>query len=494
MDLNHLLQEAELATHIPKFQFPVKEAERECLFQLKTRWTTSKSLLEQRANDVTILAQKPDQLEADIEALKALQPFEDTLREHVVSETSKTAEEQIFFSGSATRTLNHIPFLVTLLVFLKVYIAPGLALLMPLVLAIMPYIIMTTVMDQQIPWDMYVVLMKQMVLGIQQGEQFRLKHMAQIGWFLVSLAQGMIQPFLTAYHTVNLDAKIYKRGEAIVAIATTTKEMLQRWRDQGAAKAWVLNVPDVPPSPREAVAWMEDEPCGWTAVKRCLGYLGMTVTFASDKAWRPVQWSSRGVAFRNLFDIALVQKKPVASTLALENHSMLTGPNRGGKSSALRAVLQQVLLGQTFGLTYHAEGAWRPFQLMFSRLKSKDHAGKESLFEMEVRMAATLLNSAKTTEKHSLVLIDELFHSTNPPDAEISAKLFLQQLWSLTNVKSIISTHIFSLCDMPQKPQMLCVPAEETSDGHIQYSYKLAPGICRVSSVREVLSENGLCA
>jgi DNA mismatch repair ATPase MutS len=151
-----------------------------------------------------------------------------------------------------------------------------------------------------------------------------------------------------------------------------------------------------------------------------------------------------------------------------------------------------VLLGQTFGLTYGATGSWRPFQLLFSRLKSKDHAGKESLFEMEVRMAATMLKTTKSTEKHSLVLIDELFHSTNPPDAEISAKLFLQQLWNLPNVKSMISTHIFSLCEMPQKPQMVCVPAEETAEGEIQYSYKLAPGICRVSSVREVLKEHGL--
>lgn len=494
MDLNHLLQEAELASHIPKFQFPVKEAETECLFQLQKRWTSTKSILEQRAKDIQTLAQKPEQLQADIEALKALKPYEDILQQHTSSETSKTAEEQIFFSGAATKPLNHIPFLVTLLVFFKVYVAPGFALLMPLILAIMPYVIMTTVMNQQIPWDMYIVLMKQMVLGIPQGEQFRLKHIAQVGWFIVSLAQGMIQPFYTAYHTSNLDAKICKRGEAILTIARVAKEMLQRWRAQGAAKAWTLNVPDVPQSPHEAVAWMEDEPCGLKAVKRCLGYLGMTATFASDTDWQPVQWSHRGLAFRNLFDLALLEKAPTVSSLALENHSMLTGPNRGGKSSALRAILQQVLLGQTFGLTYHAEGAWRPFQLIFSRLKSKDHAGKESLFEMEVRMAATLLNSAKTTEKHSLVLIDELFHSTNPPDAEISAKLFLQQLWGLANVKSIISTHIFTLCDMPQKPQMLCVPAEEGVDGKIQYSYKLAPGICKVSSVREVLAENGLCA
>lgn len=492
MNLQHLIAESELESHIKTFGFPVKEAEKECLRHLQTRWTSSRSELERRAADCLTLSQAPETIKQSLTALKELQPYEQTLLNHTTSETSQTAEEQIFFSGTATKPLNHIPFLVTLFVFLKVYIAPALALLMPLVLAVMPYFIMTTVMGTQIPWDTYVQMMKQMAFGIQSGEPWRLKHIAQVGWFFVSLGQGMIQPFFTAYHTAKLDAKICERGEAIIQIANTTRRILEDWKARGAARTWTLQVPDVPQAPREAVAWMEAEPLGWLALQRCFGYVGMMTTFASSPSWRSVQWSTRGLAFKDLCDIAVLKKGATLSTLALENHCMVTGPNRGGKSSALRAVLQQVLLGQTFGLSYHATGSWRPFQQIFSRLKSKDHAGKESLFEMEVRMAATMLKTTKFTGKHSLVLIDELFHSTNPPDAEISAKLFLQQLWDLPNVKSMISTHIFSLCEMPQKPQMICVPAEETTDGRIQYSYKLAPGICRVSSVREVLKEHGL--
>lgn len=492
MNIQHLITESELETHIPSFGFPVQEAEKECLRHLQTRWTTSRAELERRAADVLTFSQTPETLQQTLQALKALKPYEEVLQNHTTSETSQTAEEQIFFSGAATKPLNHIPFLVTIFVFLKVYIAPAMALLMPLVLTVLPYFIMTTVMNTPIPWDTYVQMMKQMAFGIQSGEPWRLKHIAQVGWFFVSLGQGMVQPFFTAYHTAKLDAKICERGEAIIQIASTTKAILEDWRAKGAARTWTLQVPDVPQAPREAVAWMEAEPLGWLAVKRCFGYVGMMTTFATESQWRPVQWSSRGLAFKDLCDIAVLKKSAALSTLALENHCMVTGPNRGGKSSALRAVLQQVLLGQTFGLTYGATGSWRPFQLLFSRLKSKDHAGKESLFEMEVRMAATMLKTTKSTEKHSLVLIDELFHSTNPPDAEISAKLFLQQLWDLPNVKSMISTHIFSLCEMPQKPQMICVPAEETAEGEIQYSYRLAPGICRVSSVREVLKEHGL--
>ncbi len=109
-------------------------------------------------------------------------------------------------------------------------------------------------------------------------------------------------------------------------------------------------------------------------------------------------------------------------------------------------------------------------------------------------MASTMLHTTAKSGQPTLLLIDELFHSTNPPDAEISAKLFLQRLWTLPNAKSMISTHIFSLCETPghEGIQTFCCAAEEREDESIQYSYRLTEGICRVSSVREVLHEAGL--
>jgi DNA mismatch repair ATPase MutS len=182
----------------------------------------------------------------------------------------------------------------------------------------------------------------------------------------------------------------------------------------------------------------------------------------------------------------------------LKGHGLLTGPNRGGKSSALRAILQQVFLGQVTGFTYEAKGSWKPFTLIFSRLKSRDTAGKESLFEMEVRHASAILSTINRVKKNTLVLIDELFHSTNPPDAETSAKLFLELLWKHDTVKSIISTHIFSLCDTKQITpiQTFCCNAKENPDGSLEYSYQITEGgVCRVSSVKEVLKESGMvCA
>lgn len=498
MDISYILEESGLLNHTKEFGFPLQAGIDECTRQLQTGWSSSSTLLQTRAEDVQRLRAHPEICTKIHSKLDALQASETLLRSHTHSEISKTAEGQILFQGTHTKILNTIPYMLSIFIFLKIWIAPILALLTPLLLAVMPYVIMTTVMDMKLTWEMYTTMMKHMVLGIQNGEPWRPKHYVQAIWTAASLGQGIVTPFMTAFHTSNLDQTIVKRGQALISLAQTAQSCLQTVKSIGCFQNSHLIVPDVPDDPRQAAAWMESEPLGMQIIWRILGRVSILVTLAKDDSWTSVQWSKdQPMVLSNCFDLAIPNARAVPSTVTLRGHSLLTGPNRGGKSSSLRAILQQVILGQTFGMTKDTIGSWKPFRQVFTRLKSRDHAGKESLFEMEVRMASTILRTIQSRRVHSLVLIDELFHSTNPPDAEISARLFLQQLWKQTPVcTSIISTHIFSLCEGIQQTaeseiQLLCCPAEETPDG-IQYSYKLQSGICRTSSVREVLRENGL--
>ncbi len=497
MDLEHIYHESELETHIYRFGFPLKAGEEECKRQLRGPWISNRLLLEERAKDVLRLRDDPELCAYAMETLASLKESESILRAHTPSETSKTAEGQIFFQGEHTKVLNTIPYMIAVMVFMKIWIAPLLALMTPLLLAVMPYVIMTTIMDMNITWDIYTSMMKHMLLGIQNGESWKPKHYVQALWTAISIGQGIVTPFITAYHTSNLDQTIVARGQAAIQMQLKCQDLLNRLRAIGCLQTNHLMVPDVPMEPRQAAAWMDSEPLGVQTLWRLTGRLTVLCTLAADQSWNPVQWTTNeALCLTDLSDLAIPKMRAVQSSLSLRGHSLLTGPNRGGKSSCLRAILQQVILGQTFGLTKGVRGSWKPYGQVFTRLKSRDHAGKESLFEMEVRMASTIIKTIQSNRKHSLVLIDELFHSTNPPDAEISARLFLQQLWKFSYAKSIISTHIFSLCEGIQQTtesgiQLLCCPAEESSAG-IRYSYSLQSGICKVSSVREVLQENGL--
>lgn len=493
MDLKHCVQESELETHVDLFGFPLECAKEEWKRQLKESFCSSTRQLEARAQDVLLLRRNPEKIQTSLAALRNLAASEKLLLSHVTNETSKTAEEQVFFTGEHTKCLNTIPWLLTALVFLKIYVAPFLALLTPLILFVMPYVMMNTIMGTPIPWEMYYPMMKHMIFGVAEGQPWGLKQYSQALWTLVSLGQGMVMPWITAYHTKKLDTEIVARGRAIQDLCRVGHQVAESYKALGI-KSIHLTMPEAPSDPREAVAWITHERLVLKIVRKLLGQLTILTVMADDPQWQQIHWGQKNLTLENFTDLAISPAVGISSNVSLSTHSLLTGPNRGGKSSSLRAILQQVLLGQTFGMTYRTTGSWIPFRHIFTRLKSKDHAGKESLFEMEVRMASHMLHTTKQSGQHTLLLIDELFHSTNPPDAEISAKLFLQRLWGLSNAKSVISTHIFSLCEAPghEGIQTLCCYAEERTDGSIQYNYRLSEGICRTSSVREVLQEAGL--
>jgi DNA mismatch repair ATPase MutS len=112
------------------------------------------------------------------------------------------------------------------------------------------------------------------------------------------------------------------------------------------------------------------------------------------------------------------------------------------------------------------------------------------MFESEVRFAASLL---KKRDGPGLVLFDELFHSTNPPDGIRTASCFLKNLWKKSNIASIVSTHVFELVEeAPNSIQKLCVPGVRKEDGTFSFSYKLQPGICTLSSVELIWKQEGL--
>jgi len=494
MNILQELADSELVQHIPTFGLPLQAGNKEFENQLNTRFTSSRELLASRQKDVLRLRNSSKLMNSAYASLQELVESEKIIEEHTTSDTEKAAEGQIFFQDDM-KPFNTIPYLITLVVFCKIWIFPVLGLMTPLLLLISPYIILQTVFGMNIPWEMYLQMMKQLVLGINGNEPWTIKHYLQVVWTLAGLGQGIVQPFITSYHTSKVDKTILRRGDAFVKIHTTVSHIYSSFKELGIMTSCPLVIPEIPTDVREVVAWMNDEPCGVKLVKTLMGRITILTTLAIDKTWSPVEWAG-DLSLTNISDLAIHPSKRVTSDVTIEGHTLLTGPNRGGKSSSLRAILQQVLLGQVFGFTKGSRGSWNPFYFVLTRLKSRDTAGKESLFEMEVRNASRMIHTMRNTSRNSLVLIDELFHSTNPPDAEISARLFLDQLWVLPKVKSIISTHIFTLCeDPPENIKTLCCPASVNSDGVIKYSYTLREGVCSVSSVSEVLKEAGLaCA
>ena len=132
------------------------------------------------------------------------------------------------------------------------------------------------------------------------------------------------------------------------------------------------------------------------------------------------------------------------------------------------------------------------FNWIASGLQLRDTPGKFSMFETEVKFAADTLQAANM-DGPGLVLFDELFHSTNPPDSERSAIQFLHRLWKKKDTFSIVSTHLFPLVTAaPSTVQAICCDAKQLEEGEIEFSYAVQEGVCKVSSVHKVWEKFGL--
>lgn len=182
-------------------------------------------------------------------------------------------------------------------------------------------------------------------------------------------------------------------------------------------------------------------------------------------------------------------KNDFISTNNIPSNSLLTGPNRGGKSTFLKTFGLNVYLSQTLGFVFGSYCKMTPFELFETALSPVDCLGRLSLFESEIEFAKSILNSNK---RPRLIIMDEIFHSTNANDGYEASKIFLSQLYKQEHILSLISTHYHNLTeDFKDCMKPLQAYSEKIGD-IVKYSYKIQEGVSTVSSVLEILKEHNL--
>ena len=403
---------------------------------------------------------------------------------------------QLSFQDSYFKSLNDVPFALFAMCLFKVYAVPAMAIVMPLLAFILPYIIIRYMYHIPMTFDRYYEMIKGMWLGKDQS-------WIQVFFFIFSLVQGIIQPIQNAIHYNTTDKVICEIGDAILQVRAHASSL----RDLLAAKAIPYHISsvlhDLPDDPRRCFMTVYENPVILKGLFESLGELEILWKLANNSLFTEVAFVGPSADARpylhieGLQDLSIPEDIRVLSNIHLDStshHCIVTGPNGGGKSSALRAIHQSVLLAQTFGVACVTSMTLRPFKWISSGIGLHDSPGKKSMFQTEVNFAAGLLHRAGRIQGPGLILYDELFHSTNPPDCVRTANIFMKKLWAKKSVASFLSTHVFELVDTaPPEIQRLCVSATYDADTkQLVFSYQLAKGVCKVSSVYSILKREGL--
>jgi hypothetical protein len=434
---------------------------------------------------------------------KILQPL---LRESTTTELE--GYSQVCFQGTPWSGLNSIPFALMTLSIYKSYIVPSFAIILPLISWIIPFLLLKSFFSINISFSDYTSILWRMWNGQplpRTPEELlapapetptdmvsQVKKLAQNGWTLFTIGQALYQPVQQARHFRKLDTECLELGQTIMEVKSIASFLHTNWKQ--FLPSWFSSWLSMCPSDtRQAFAFVIDTPFWLPHLFRGLGRLEILLRLASRSDVCTVQFvrsATPVLMLKGFGDPSIPVEKRVLSSLLLkkEKHAVVTGPNRGGKSSFMRGVLTNVKLAHAFGCCFAEKAQMTYFAWIADGLKLEDLPGQESMFEREVQFASGVLQKAKI-KQHGLVLYDELFHSTNPPDATRTSEAFCSELWKAQNCLSLVSTHVYSLAySAPDYVKKVCLAAWKLN-GKYKFSYQAQKGICEVSSVDILLKQ-----
>ena len=158
---------------------------------------------------------------------------------------------------------------------------------------------------------------------------------------------------------------------------------------------------------------------------------------------------------------------------------VVTGPNAGGKSTIIKALAFNLILAQSFGIAPVRLLKITPFGCVMTYLNiTDDIAAGNSLFKAQVLRAHAIGEktvSLARENKFIFVAMDELFNGTSTKEAKATAYSFAKYLGSFSNCTCVIATH-FPILTTLDSFENYKVSVKVHKD-HLEYPYKLAPGI-----------------
>jgi hypothetical protein len=459
------------------------------------------------------IPQKPSAAEKFAKINELCETLEPLLREP--TEVEKEGYSQVHFQGNPWSSLNSLPFALTIVSIYKSYIVPAFGIILPLLSIILPFFLLVIFYNIPITFGEYSSLLWRIWNGQglpktpqeflnppppqQEDSLSQLKRMAQNGWTLFTVGQTLWQPIQQARHFIKLDQDCLNLGDSVLALKNTCSEIISGWKK--FFPPWISTwLAECPSDSRQAFAFVLETPFWLRHTFRAMGRFELLYCLGkrSDIVFTEFVNSEKPVLMIKDFgdpsidlETRVVSSIRLGGTGAAVNHSILTGPNRGGKSSFMRGILTNILLSHAFGCAFAGKAQMTHFSWIANGLRLDDMPGKQSMFEREVSFSSSVL---RKKSGRGIVLYDELFHSTNPPDAIRSSQIFCDSLWKKSNCLSVISTHVYSLAENSPSALVkpICVAAWYSKEEGFRFSYSVRKGICEVSSVDLVLRQYGM--
>ena len=198
----------------------------------------------------------------------------------------------------------------------------------------------------------------------------------------------------------------------------------------------------------------------------------------------------------------LPPEKARASSLYLGDiapqNIIITGPNAGGKSTNLKAVVLNALFAQTLTIAPCIDLRLTPFHTINTYLNVVDDLGSgHSQHRAEVVRGRQLIEETMALKDNEFVLttMDEMFRSTVPATGAAASFAVAKGLSKFPNSMLLLATHFGKLTTLPEHTNNgfmnYKVTATKNKDGSFTYPFTLQPGYNHNVIALDLLSYEG---
>jgi DNA mismatch repair ATPase MutS len=175
-----------------------------------------------------------------------------------------------------------------------------------------------------------------------------------------------------------------------------------------------------------------------------------------------------------------------------ESFMILTGSNMSGKSTFLRSLGINMVLGGIGSVVCANKATMHPLPVLVSMRLSDSLSDSESYFFAEIKRLKQIMDALE--EKPAFVLLDEILRGTNSDDKRNGTIEVVKKIIAKKAIGAI-ATHDIEVClttnEYPETLINQCFEVE-IKNNELHFDYKLREGICKNKSATFLMQKMGV--
>lgn len=221
---------------------------------------------------------------------------------------------------------------------------------------------------------------------------------------------------------------------------------------------------------------------------RFVGEVDLCIALASFRASLPLWCRPRLVqegtlSMEEMYHPLLTE--PVANSFSMDKNWILTGSNATGKSTFLKGVAVNVLLGQSMGICGARSAVIPDLAVMTSMAVRDDILSGESYYMKEIRYLERMVRLVSLPGGRRVFCgIDEILKGTNTAE-RVAASIAILHFLKGQNCLAMVATHDIELARRMEGPYENRSFGEQLGERDVVFDYKLREGInCSRNAIR----------